>query len=947
MDPSNKLLQLTLEHIARQRHFPESTYRLQFHAGFTFSDASAILPYLRDLGITHVYASPYLKARAGSTHGYDVIDHSKINPEIGSEDDYRRFLDALKKNGLELILDIVPNHVGIATNDNSWWNDVLANGRESKYAQYFDIAWRGSPRQYLHDKILLPVLGEPYGDVLEKGQLQVAIEEGKGFVTYYDRKFPLSPVSIDPNISKEQLAALIGTPGDARTFDRLDELLNRQHYRLAYWRVASDEINYRRFFDINELAALCAERIDVFLATHELILRWLSEGDVAGLRIDHPDGLYDPKQYLQRLQHHYILACARRVAGNDSRFSHIDWAEFEDKLGPVQKAESSPQWPLYVVVEKILAPSEPLPDDWPVHGTSGYDFLNVINGLFVDVSSEAAFTRLYQEWTSDSTPLPELVYQKKRLVLHISFASELSMLAHQLDRLAQQNRHWRDFTLRGLHDALREVIACFPVYRSYTTEEGMRPVDVSYIEQAIAEAMERNPEIDPSLFGFIRNTLLLQSPPDRENSYRDDQVRFAAKFQQITAPVTAKGIEDTAFYVYNRLLSLNEVGNDPGRFGLSSDQVHAYLLDRQRRWPYALSPLSTHDTKRSEDVRARLNVLSELPEEWRRALARWSRLSEPHRRRVDDLLVPDANEECFLYQTLIGAWPLEPYTPETYATFVTRIGKYMEKALREAKVHTSWTKPNEAFESAIQSFISTILDPDLSAAFVHDITAFQRRISHFGLLNSLSQTLVRLAAPGVPDTYQGTELWDFSLVDPDNRRPVDYAQRRQMLDELQEQFKTATASLARRLIEHRQDGRAKLWLIQRVLMARRAHPELFTTGRYVPLDVSGPKREHVFAFARAKGKTVAVVCVPWTLTRLTPDLIHLPLGSEIWGPTAIHLPRELAGEFENLLTTKPVTVREGAIDVAELLEDFPVAIAVGQREASPSEATDHSTHPDA
>jgi len=475
----------------------------------------------------------------------------------------------------------------------------------------------------------------------------------------------------------------------------------------------------------------------------------------------------------------------------------------------------------------------------------------------------------------------------------------------------------------------------------------VRVVDVGYIEQAIAEAMERNPEIDASLFGFIRNTLLLQSPSDGENPYREDQVRFAAKFQQLTAPVTAKGIEDTAFYVYNRLLSLNEVGNDPGRFGLSSDQVHAYLLDRQRRWPYALSPLSTHDTKRSEDVRARLNVLSELPEEWRRALARWSRLNEPHRRRVDDLVVPDANEECILYQTLIGAWPLEPYTPEIYAAFIARIRQYMQKALREAKVHTSWTKPNEAFETAIQSFISTILDPDLSAPFVHDITAFGRRISHFGLLNSLSQTLVRLAAPGVPDTYQGTELWDFSLVDPDNRRPVDYGHRRQLLDELREQSKTATESIARRLIEHRQDGRAKLWLIQRVLTARRAHPGLFTEGNYVPLEVSGPKCEHIFAFARAKGQTIAVVCVPRLLTRLTPDLIHLPLGSEIWGATAIHLPSELTGEFENLLTIKPVTVREGAIDVAELLGDFPVAIAVGQRQASPSEPTDHSAHSDA
>src|SRR5437588_1907849 len=421
MDLHFELLQRTLEYIARHGYRPESTYRLQFHAGFTFKDASAILFYLRDLGITHVYASPYLKARAGSTHGYDVIDHRQINPEVGTEQDFHDFLGGLKQNGLKQILDIVPNHVGIATNDNAWWNNVLENGRQSKYAEYFDIAWRGSPRPYLHDKVLLPVLGEPYGDALEKGELQVAVENGKAFVTYYDRKFPLAPGTFDTGISKEALAELNGILGEPRSFDRLDELLNRQHYRLAYWRVAADEINYRRFFDVNELAALCMERLDVFLETHELILRWLGEGTLGGLRIDHPDGLYDPKQYLQRLQKHYLLACFRRVAEADPKFAGLDWAEVDARLTGPESSKFNSLSPLcYVVVEKILAQGEPLPDDWPVHGTSGYDFLNVINGLFVDESNGTAFTRLYQEWIDDATPLPELIYQKKRLILQIS-----------------------------------------------------------------------------------------------------------------------------------------------------------------------------------------------------------------------------------------------------------------------------------------------------------------------------------------------------------------------------------------------------------------------------------------------------------------------------------------------------------------------------------------------
>ncbi len=859
MSVADDLFYQARQRAAGLRSFPEATYRLQFHAGFTFRDARQIVPYLRDLGVTHLYASPYLRARPGSTHGYDIIDHSSLNPEIGSTEDYNALVNTLKEHGLGQILDTVPNHMGVATNDNAWWNDVLENGPASRYAAYFDIAWRASSRPQLRDKILLPVLGEPYGDVLEKGQLRLSFESGVFTVSYYDRRFPIAPSSYarllghrleelerelgteahalleyqsiltavrnlpdrletDPErlaerqrekeVIKRRLANLAGeepkvrafveeniqrfngTPGDPHSFDLLDDLLDQQSYRLSFWRVASDEINYRRFFDINDLAALSMERADVFEAAHGLIFRLLAEGEIDGLRIDHPDGLYDPAEYCRRLQEHYLLACARAVFDADARFQNLDWKEVE---GPLRQriaadlgAGSGPErWPLYVVAEKILAAGEPLPEDWAVHGTSGYDFVNEANGLFVDPVATGAFTRLYSDWIQDSTRFVELIYQKKLLILQVSLASELYMLSYQLDRLAQKSRKSRDFTLDTLRLALREVIACFPVYRSYIADDGVHEADRRYVETAVRRAMLRNPLVSRAVFRFLRGMLLLEYPETSTEEDRAEQRRLAGKFQQVTAPVTAKGIEDTAFYVYNRLVSLNEVGGDPAHFGVRPDALHAYNRDRQSKWPYSLSPLSTHDTKRSEDVRARLNVLSEMPDDWRTALERWGRLNEPHRQRVTDFTVPDGNEEYLLYQTLVGAWPLEPYSAEEYAEFVKRIQAYMQKALHEAKVHTSWINPDLEFDRAIQEFIGRILDESVNGPFLRDFRAFVRRVSHYGLFNSLAQTLLKITCPGVPDTYQGTELWDFSLVDPDNRRPVDYERRRKLLSELQ------------------------------------------------------------------------------------------------------------------------------------------------------------------
>ena len=908
MHPTNESPRQSPGRPAPARPFPESTYRLQFHAGFTFRQATEVVPYLADLGVTHCYASPYLKARPGSTHGYDVIDHCSLNPEVGTEREYEAWVEAMRRYGMSHILDIVPNHVGVATNDNKWWNDVLEHGPASRFGNYFDIAWRGSPRPELHDKVLLPVLGGHYGEVLEKGELRLVYEGGKPAVAYYDRRFPVSPKTYDlifgpgGKPSAGRVEAMNGKPGDPRSFDRLDDLLSAQNYRLAYWRTASDEINYRRFFDINDLAALSMERQEVFDDTHAFIFRLVAEGKVAGLRIDHPDGLYDPKQYFDRLQ--------RRAAELNSQ-------------------------PLYVVAEKILAPDEPLPAEWACHGTSGYDFLVQLNGLFIDRANEAAFTRLYHDWTGDDTPFEELVYRKKLLILDISLASELQMLAHRLDRIAQKDRHTRDFTHNGLRHALREVIACFPVYRSYVSETGIHETDRLHMDTAIRHAIERNPKTDPSVFHFVRDAVLQKYPDTFEDEDKAEQLQFAGKFQQLTAPTTAKGIEDTAFYIYNRLISLNEVGGEPSHFGVPPEQLHRYFADRQRHWPYALSALSTHDTKRSEDVRARINVLSEIPDEWRQCVERWGRLNEPHKQDVAGLAAPDRNEEYLLYQTLVGAWPLGEPAGDEYATFVKRVQAYMEKALREAKVHTSWTNPNADYDAAVAGFVARILDERVSGEFLRDFRAFQRRVSHYGLLHSLSQTLLHLTAPGVPDTYQGQEVWDFSLVDPDNRRPVDYGLRRQMLDGLKRQFDVAGPdhpTFITDLLGALSDGRAKLLVTWQALLTRRNHPGLFTTGDYLPLDATGPRRDHLFAFARRHGERRAVVAVPRLLTRLMPDG-QLPAGPEVWRDTQLVMPAtDRETTFRNVFTGERMTVSPsgGSLTVGELLARFPVTLLLSE-----------------
>jgi (1->4)-alpha-D-glucan 1-alpha-D-glucosylmutase len=1059
-----QLLDRTRDALKAKQFRPESTYRLQLHKGFRFADAEAIVPYLADLGVTACYASPYLKARPGSMHGYDISDHRRLNPEIGSDDEYASWVGALRQRGLGQILDIVPNHMGIMGNENEWWNDVLENGRASAHAAFFDIDWHCS-KPDLHDKVLLPILGDPYGKALETMQLQLHYDAGAFAIHYFDHHIPIAPCtygmvlghrveelegelgkeseafvefesirtaiahlpphsttdpdkSVEHNREKEVIKRRLVTltasapavrafvehsvqrfngaesNGDLHRFDLLDNLLNAQPYRLAYWRVASDEINYRRFFDINELAAISMEKPEVFKATHELVLGLLRRSQVQGLRIDHPDGLYDPRQYLERLQHNYALEVARNIAQTDPAFAGLDWGEYETPLlNALRTVVADPEpanpfrRPLYIVVEKILGPDEPLPEDWPVEGTTGYEFLNALTGLLVDRQQTVAFTRLYRKWTRDETSFRDLVYQKKFVVLQVSLASELNMLAVQLDRLSEKNRWSRDFTLNSLRRALREIIACFEVYRSYITGPDIRPRDRRYVENAVRQAKRRNPAISGALFDFVRDMLLLEHPEHpgapREAATVAEQRRFVGKFQQVTAPVMAKGLEDTAFYVYNRLLALNEVGGDPRQFGSTVAAFHRRNQERLARFPHALSATATHDTKRGEDTRARIAVLSEMPREWQQAVSRWSRLNKKFKVQREDETWPDRNEEYFLYQTLIGAWPLSsegmrdegrgmraepdpsaliPHPSSLIPSdFCQRIQAYMEKAMHEAKVHTSWINPNPAFDEAMRQFVAAILDEERGRRFLADFRVFQRRVDHYGLFNGLSQLLWKLASPGVPDVYQGTELWDFSLVDPDNRRPVDYARRRRLLAELARRASEGDSlarrasegreepSLARRangrvgltelcreLTEQRADGRIKMYLLTRALHCRRQQPGLFTEGEYLPAQATPDRDENVCAFVRRRDGQLALAAAPRLLTRLAAPGA-LPLGPDAWGDSFLFLPAGGAGRlWQNVFTGEVITARERdgqpGLELAQLFALFPAALLLANEE---------------
>jgi (1->4)-alpha-D-glucan 1-alpha-D-glucosylmutase len=938
---------------------PSCTYRLQFNRQFTFAQAREIVSYLHALGVSDAYASPYFQARAESLHGYEITDHNKLNATIGSREEYDAWVAELHAHQMGQVLDFVPNHMGIAEPLNQWWMDVLENGPSSMYAHYFDIDWHPL-KSDLHDKVLLPILSDQYGRVLERGELRVRFEEGAFYLSHYDRKLPIAPgtyryilnialqnlakykgqdfyaelqsivtaleylprhTETDPRRIAERvrekeivkrrlerrcaeapevqqaienaLRQINGEPGDARSFDALDELLNAQSYRLAFWRVAAEEINYRRFFDVNDLAAIRMELPEVFDEAHKLLLDLVRAGAVTGLRIDHPDGLYLPQEYFEKLQGR----CA-------------------EALGTALPQDGRA---VYMIVEKILTAVETLRKDWPVHGTTGYDFANQVTQLLVDSSAETEITKTFHRFLGHSLHFGHLAYAKKLLVMRLALANDVNVLGNMVDRLSEQNRWYRDFTLEALARAVRETIACFPVYRTYLAPG--RPVndqDRQVVERAVAAAKRRNPAIEESVFNFLRDILLFRFPENLDDDARAAHTHFVLKFQQATGPIMAKGLEDTVFYIYNRLAALNEVGGEPQQFGIGLDAFHERNLDRQRNWPATLLATSTHDTKRSEDVRARMVAISELPQLWRRSIQRWRLLNRKWKRTIDEAQAPDPNEDYLLYQTLLGTWPVNTHSQAEQtasAEYVARIQAYMAKALNEAKLNTSWIRPNEDWLGAMRDFVAKILETSSKNKFLPNFFPVVEEIARLGAINSLTQTLLRLTSPGVPDIYQGNEIWDFSLVDPDNRRPVHYRHRREML---------ATIGKAKpeELLQSWPDGRIKMFLTQRVLQFRREHADLFQCGNYLPIRASGNLADCCISFGRQWHDEWIVVIAP----RLSSRIGFPPVG-ERWKDTVVDLPESISLEHAHELLTCCELRHEGRrVSIADVVSILPFAV---------------------
>lgn len=976
---------------------PLSTYRLQLHAGFTFADSQAAIGYLKRLGISDVYASPIFEARSGSTHGYDVARHDRLNPELGGEEGFETLSAALREEGMGLLLDVVPNHMGIG-NDSLWWGDVLENGRSSRYAQYFDIDW--SPlKADMRGKLLIPVLGKQYGEELESKRIQLALDDGVIQLHYFDHTLPVTPQSLPlifngdlaeatipatlsdllkdlqhipphdtedaalavqrrvqlaelkprlrealraPEISAiaaRRLEEMNGVEDDPRSFDRLHALLEAQPYRLAFWRVSAEEINYRRFFDVNDLVGLKMENPEVFTETHGLIRRLLAKHQVTGLRIDHCDGMFNPRQYLIRLQLLYVASqCAGETPVEPTAPNGIE-LEIRDRLRTYDWVRS--RGPLYIVVEKILEPHEYMPQEWPVSGTSGYDFIFLVNELFIQSKNEAAFNKIYAKATGERRNPDEIIYQSKLQVMLTSLASEVYVLTNLLSSLAAADRRARDFTDNILETIIRETIACFPVYRTYIDDRGQyTDRDRAFISYAISRAKRLNPGTDASAFDFLRETLLLNGYRPNETSedpaMESRQLYFALKFQQLTGPVMAKGVEDTTFYVYNRFLSANEVGGSVKVFGISQKAFHTGNVERLENSPDSMLATSTHDTKRSEDVRARLNVLSEMPTQWASMVRRWQRMNARYKHTLEDgRVAPDSNEEYLLYQTIAGTWPWEMRGAEDRRNYLERVQQYASKALSEAKVNLSWINPDPEYVKAVQRFLEDILIPSgrrKETRFVEASDSLLPQLKIFGALNSLSQLLLKIASPGVPDFYQGNELWELTLVDPDNRRPVDYELRNRYLEALDRMRQEhGAANVCDELIRTLADGRIKLWTMWKALALRKSYARVFERGEYIALPFgkeATDRSDNVVAFARhdrETGKTILAV-VPRFACSMLNGKAEMPL-KDAWGKASIVLPEALAGVYTNVFTDEQIgTGEDGVLRLSSVFSRFPVAL---------------------
>jgi (1->4)-alpha-D-glucan 1-alpha-D-glucosylmutase len=996
---------------AKPRYVPGSTYRLQIYQAFPLTAARDVVPYLARLGVDACYTSPYFTAAPGSTHGYDVCNHNEINSEVGGAEAHAAFTAAIAAHHMGHVVDFVPNHMGIGTGTNAWWNDVLENGPSSPAAIFFDVDWHPIKPE-LQAKLLLPILGDQYGNVLERGELQLVFSDGVLVLRHFDQQLPINPheaprvyntavdalteaigadsphlheflsiitslqnlpphtdtdpvrvadrqrekevartrlarLAIDAPAVREAIDAAVrrfnGTPGEAASFDPLHHLLEAQAYRLAYWRTASHEINYRRFFDINTLAGLCVEQPEVFDATHRLLGELIRDGTVSAVRIDHPDGLFDPARYFEMLQ----------------QLAARSWG-IEIESGA--EAGRRPDRPLYVVAEKVLSGGERLPGRWAIHGTTGYNFLNDLNGLFVDASQARRTRRAYAKLTGHGQAFDDVLYVSKRLIMETAMASELSVLAHMLDRIGESNRRSRDFTLDSMRDVITEVVACFPVYRTYVDDHGWRVEDRAALSRAITRARRRNPAMEASLFDFFREVVLPRDVPDEKSEKAEPQPpgherrggyppadaaeararrQFGMKLQQYTGPVHAKGLEDTAFYRYNVLLSLNEVGGDPARFGRSVEEFHESNAARAAEWPFEIIATATHDTKLGEDVRARINAISEMPDAWGREVARWMRINRTHRTIVDGEPAPDRIDEYRFYQALVGAWPadLPEHLDQAPDDLIARLSEYMLKAAKEGKVHTSWLTPNQPYEDALARFVRKSLSGPAGSRLLAALRPFEKRIARLGMLNSLAQVTLKIGSPGVPDFYQGTDLWDLSLVDPDNRRPVDFERRARLLDAVDALLGQDPASRAAAIaawLESWRDGRVKLLVTAAGLRLRRELPHVFLGGGYLPVATEITVSAGAVAFARtADAEGAASDAVLFVAPRLCASIVDdahpVPLGGDCWKTSRLMLPPGLRDRgFLNVITgaeIRPTHAGESAwMFLGEVCQTLPVGI---------------------
>ncbi len=923
-------------------HIPISTYRLQLNRDYNFNDTKAIVSYLSGLGISDIYASPIFKARKGSMHGYDVVDPAKINPELGTEEEFNELIKELKKYRMGWLQDIVPNHMAFDM-ENSMLMDVLEYGKKSEFYNFFDIEWN-HPYESIRGRLLAPFLGRFYGECIEDGEIQLRYDEKGLSINYYNLAFPLRIDSyskvfthnieelekrlgsdhpdffkllgilniLDTTVISEEvgdryeqmslslkmlwefynnnlaikeyidgcIAAFNGEKGDTESYNLLDNLFSEQLFRLSFWKVAAEETNYRRFFNINELISLKIEEDDVFRYTHSYIFRLLNEGKISGVRIDHIDGLYDPMSYLNKL----------RSEAPDS----------------------------YIVVEKILQSDENMPTSWPVSGTTGYDYMNHLNCIFCKRENEREFTRLYYRFSYlQEGSYENLVYEKKRMIIEKDMAGDIDNLAHLMKKISSRFRHGYDITLYGLRSALIEVLTLFPVYRTYIDNETFSEKDKEHIRHVIKKAKRLVPGLLYEL-NFIEMFLLLKMGDYLNDEERKQLIHFVMRFQQFTGPLIAKGFEDTTLYIYNRLLSLNEVGGDPSRFGIGVDEFHKFNMKRLESWPFTMNTTSTHDSKRGEDVRARLNVLSEIPNEWNAKIREWSKINRRKKKVINAMPVPDRNDEYSLYQTLIGVYP---FHNEEY---INRVKEYIIKAIREAKVHTAWLKPDTDYEEAHISFIDELLKPSKGNKFLELFIPFQRKIAHYGIFNSLSQVLIKITSPGIPDFYQGSELWDLNLVDPDNRRPVDYNKRKKILKKIEEKWKKDALLLINEFVSSKENGSIKLFIIFRALKTRIEKKDVFMKGEYIPIEIEGKYRNNIIAFVRKFEDLCSITVAPRFLTDVVCE-DEYPVGLKIWDDTRLLLPENIPSLWKDIFTNKEIS-GERSLLVGEVFQYLPLSL---------------------